>query len=77
MLVIDLNSYVVNSEDALALRNAGLIESITERHSRIGEHLTYDRDSLPINRLFMSRSLTIRAGGYLPFFNTLSDHRPL
>ena len=76
VLAIDLNSHVVNSEDALALRNDGLIESITERHSKIGEHPTHDRGSLPIDRLFVSRSLTIRVGGYLPFFNTLLDHRP-
>ena len=51
-------------------------EIIIEKHlEELGLQLTHQVDSIPIDRICTSSSITIQSGGYLPFGLAPSDHR--
>ena len=77
ILTIDLNSYVIDSEEAEILRGVGLCEAITERHLESGLVPTHQRGQVLIDSIFLSGSLTILQGGYFPIAQAPSDHRAL
>ena len=59
ILAIDLNSHVIDSEEADILRGAGLYEAITERHLESGLVPTHQRGQVSIDGIFLLGSLTI------------------
>ena len=56
------------------LGQLGLVESITTRHTDDWIAPTYQRRRLPIDRMFLSPTLSITAGGYAPFGLVPLDH---
>ena len=57
--------------------NAGLTEAITTNRE-ITEAATHNRGgSNPIDRIFISHTLQIKAAGYLPFGDFPSDHHTI
>jgi len=59
ILVIDLNSYVIDSEEVEILRGVGLYKAIMERHLELGLVPTHQRDQVLIDGIFLSGSLSI------------------
>ena len=67
-----------NVEDPNFLANfndRNLIPAITSKHPDAPE--TYNSGSLPIDEIFISISLTVKAAGYLEHGASLGDHRPI
>ena len=77
ILAIDLNNYVIDRDFTLNLQSPRLYKAIYNRHYEEGYQPTCDQGRAPIDGLFISNSLLIIAGGYLPFTSMLSDHRPI
>ena len=66
-----------NREYTNKLKQLGLYKSITDFHEEKDIQPTYNRGQLPIDRLFLSHSITITSGGYLPFSKVPLDYRAL
>jgi hypothetical protein len=77
ILLIDLNEDVINSSSAKKLNDLGLQECITNRHTPGIIPPTCIKGSRPIDGIFISQTLHISQGGYLPFSCFPSDHRAL
>ena len=77
VLMMDANEDVTAEPLTEALQAVGLREVIIEAHSDSGIVPTYQRGSRPIDGIFLSPSLSITKGGYLPFGTAPTDHRPL
>ena len=59
------------------LREVGLFEAIIDRHADLNLVPTYQCRIVPIDGIFVSGSITITSGGYLPFRIVSSDYRAL
>ena len=77
ILLIDLNEEVTSSPAARKLISLGLQECITNRHSEDMPPPTCIKGSKPIDGIFLSPTLHITKGGYLPFNHFPTDHRAL
>ena len=77
ILVINLNKDMRNGKYADKLKQLGLYELITDFYKEEDIQSTYNRGQLSIDRLFLSHSIIITSGSYLPFSKVPSDHRAL
>ena len=76
--MIDANKYVLSTDMNEAMENVGLTEAIIARHKETyGELPTHKKGSTPIDGIFVSETIHIECGGYLPFGDGPSDHRAL
>ena len=75
-LLMDCNTDVRNAQFKQRMLDAGLTEAITSNRANI-DAATHNRGSKPIDGIFISHTLQIKASGYLPFGDFPSDHRAL
>ena len=76
ILMMDANEHVGSAHITEVLKAIGLREAILEKHKEEkGYAPTYQRGNDPIDGIFISDTLHISAGGYLPFGDAPSDHR--
>ena len=78
ILLIDTNEDITIGPCRNLLETVGLTEAILSKHQAIqGIAPTHQKGSYPIDGIFTSHDITIKAGGYLPFGSAPSDHRAL
>lgn len=77
ILMIDLNDNVISSNAADRLNTLGLTEAITQRHDDGIPPSTCIKGTTPIDGIFISSTLQITRGGYLPYGQFPTDHRAL
>ena len=75
ILMLDANEDVHSGAISLQLHQLGLREAISHQHQERGTAPTHNRGSHPIDGIFISPTLEISSGGYLPFSEFPSDHR--
>lgn len=76
ILMMDANEHVDFAHIKDVFEAIGLREAIIEKHKEdSGYAPTYQRGQDPIDGIFISDTLHISAGGYLPFGDAPSDHR--
>ena len=68
ILMIDANEHVVTGNIATRLQEVGLHEGILRRHQdKEGLAPTHQKGSFPIDGIFVSENIAVKAGGYLAF----------
>jgi hypothetical protein len=72
----DWNTDVRNNEFLQDFKERKLIPSIIQRHGREGPE-TYQRGSVPIDEIFISKNIGVEKCGYLPHGTNCSDHRAI
>ena len=78
ILMGDFNQHVCSDQISEFAHYLNLREAITQKHSEIqGFVPTWHRGRDPIDGIFISPTLHITAGGYLPFGESPGDHRLL
>jgi hypothetical protein len=77
ILMLDLNDDVTDSMAHNKLKNIGLVESITSRHAGRLPFPTCSKGTRAIDGIYVSTTIKITKGGYLPFDKFPTDHRPL
>ena len=77
VLLMDCNSEICGTEIKTWINNLELTESITSRHALGQEVSTYQRGKNKIDGIFISHSIEINQGGYLPFDYFPPNHRGL
>jgi hypothetical protein len=77
VLLADWNADVRGEKTRKYMADLGIREVLTEFHGGEGPH-TYNRDSNPIDGIFMTQDMYIVQGGYMPFGVGIGgDHRLL
>ncbi len=78
VLLIDADENVGQQNTSNTFAAVGLRESILEKYEELlGQYPTHQRGRKPIDRIFISETLHISSGGYLPFGEAPSGHRAL
>ena len=75
VLMMDANEDVTSNHIKNTFQAIGPKEAITDRHSDTPNIPTYQRGSTPIDGIFLSSTLQLKTGGYLPFGAFPTDHR--
>ena len=77
ILLIDCNDDVRGNTMQVWLQDHLLSDAVITRHGGENAPNTYNRGSKPIDGVFCSSTLDIKASGYLPFSSFPSDHRAI
>lgn len=78
ILMIDMNEDTSSTRIQERLLRIGLYDPIvTKYRTTQGTAPTQQRGSTPIDGIFISRSLNMETGGYMPFKAAPTDHRPI